>query len=138
MHMLLAEALVVYLPPLPGYDLSGRVPAQLVIAFLVGPLMPIRILPLQGGSSKDTVTRGILHVDMNIRTSHLDYDIEVDLEVVPNAFFDRKCMLLGAAPPAGKFRKYEKHRDDEHGDGPFPAARGFGHILRFGFSLRGY
>lgn len=70
---------------------------------------------------------------MEVAALHGDYDVQVDLEIVADAFFDGEGMRFMPAPPAREFREGEEEGDGYHRHGPFSAAGGFGYILGFCF-----
>lgn len=129
--VLLAKALVVRaVPARARVQLAVLVLAEAVHALCVHPLLPVGGVAGQLVAGEDPVARRVLHVDVQIAAAHLDDDVEVDLHVVADALFDGKRVVLGAAPPAANLRPQEDAGDEEHGDGPFAAARRLCHILR--------
>ncbi len=102
MHMLLPKPLIMLhtLPPLACDNLPIPIPPQPMDPIFSRPAIPIGRLALQQFCCEDSVAGGVLDVDVDVCAGHLDYDIHVYLEVVPNSFLDCEGMLLVAAPPA--------------------------------------
>lgn len=128
--VLLAEALLVLLLLLLGGghvalardDAALLVPVQLVVALLVDPLRPHGGVAVQARGREDAVAGGVLDVDVQVGALHAHDRVEIDLHGVAHALLDREGVLLGAAPPPGQLGPDEHEGDDDHGDGPFPAA----------------
>lgn len=118
-------------PPLVRVDLAILIPPELVDALGVDPATPVGRVAMQALLGHDAVAGGVLDVDVNVVARHLDDDIEVDLELVGDFFFDGELVGLAAAPPAGDFGPDEEDGDDGHGDGPFAAAGRARYILGF-------
>jgi len=102
MHMLLPKSLIMV-------TLSGNQPAlgilpQSMHALGINPLIPVRRIPLQHICRQYPVARRILNIDVEIHALHLDHDVQIDLEVVPDALLNRECVRLVPPPPACEFR----------------------------------
>lgn len=100
---------------------------------IVHPLGPLGRVAVQHGGGEDSVTRGILDVDVEVGAEHVDDDVEVDLHLVGDSLFDGKVVRLFAAPPAAHLGAHEDKGDEYHCDGPFAAAGGASNVFGFGF-----
>lgn len=138
--VLLAEPFVVAVHrhvPLTRDDTALCVPVQPVYALVVDPVLPRGGLALEAVRGKNAIAGSVLDVDVQVGALHLHDNVHVDLEVMADALFDGKGVLLGAAPPPRQLGPDEDEGDEDHGDGPFAAARGARYILgfRFGYSM---
>lgn len=100
----------------------------------VDPLLPVRGVAPQQIAGEDAVARGVLHVEVQVRTAHGDDDVEVDLQVVRDALLDAEVVRLVALPPAVQLREGEEQADGEEEGGDLAAAAGGERVGRFGFS----
>ena len=137
MHMLLPKTFLMIMESLSSDNPPLRIFPQPMHTPSIHPLSPIRWILLQHLTSKNPISSSILHIDVNIGTLHRDHNVQVDLEVMAHALFDREGVGFVAAPPARELGEYEEERYAEHGDGPFPAARCLRYILGFCLSCQG-
>lgn len=126
--VLLAETLLV---ALARDDLAVLVPVEPVGSLYVDPLGPRGGVALELGGGEDAVAGGVLDVDVQVGALHPHDRVQVDLHVVAHTLLDSERVLLGAAPPPRQLGPHEDEGDEDHGDGPFSAARGSGDILGF-------
>jgi len=106
---------------------------QSMHAFGVQPLLPVRRVPPQHIACQDAIARGVLHVDVQVRTAHGDDDIEVDLQLVRNALLDAEMVRLVALEPSVQFGEGEEEADGEEEGGDLAAAPGGEGVGGFGF-----
>lgn len=135
MNVLLSKALVVVgeaRPALARVDAAVGIVAELVDP-IVHPLGPLGRVAVQHGGGEDSVTRGVLDVDVEVGAEHVDDNVEVDLHLVRDSLFDGKVVRLFAAPPAGRLGAHEDKGDEDHCDSPFAAAGGAGYVFGLGF-----
>lgn len=90
----------------------------------VDPLLPVRRIPPQHVARQDAVARGVLYVDVQIRTPHGDDDVEVDLQFVRDALLDAEVVRLVALRPAVQLREGQQQADGEEQAGDLAAAAG--------------
>lgn len=131
MHMLLAKALVIMIA-LARDDATLGILAQTMHALDCHPLTPVRRVQPQLLRREDPVASGILDIDVNVGTAHGNDEIQIDLQIVPNALFNTERVYLGTAPPPRKLREREEYRNDHDGNSPLAATRRPRYILRFG------
>ncbi len=124
----LAEAFIV--PPGARVGAAVAVVAELVDALAVDPVRPQRGVLLEPRGGEDAVAGGVLDVHVQVLAGHAHDHVEVDLHAVAHALLDAEGVVLLALPPPRELGPEEDGGHDEHGDGPFPAARGAGHVLR--------
>jgi hypothetical protein len=103
----------------------------------IHPLSPICWILLQHLASKNPVPSSILNIDVKIGTLHRDHNVQVDLEVMAHALFDREGVGFVATPPACELGEDEEEGYAEHGDSPFPTARCLRYILGLCFGCEG-
>lgn len=94
---------------------------RLVVA-LLHPLHPACILAAEQDVGEDAVARSVLDVHAQRVAGHVDHDVEVQLQVVRDAFFNAEMVVFGAAPPGPEFREAEDCAYGEDEDGPLSAA----------------
>lgn len=123
----LAEALIV--PSDARVDAALAVAPEPVDPLAIDPVGPGGRVLLQARRGEDAVPGGVLHVHVEVLAVHLHDDVEVDLHAVPDALLDAEGVVLLALPPPRQLGPEEEGRDDDHDDGPFPAARRAGHVL---------
>lgn len=102
-------------------------------AFGVHPLLPVRRVPPQHIAGQDAIARGVLHVDVQVRTAHGDDDVEVDLQLVRDALLDAEVVCLMALEPSVQFGEGEEQADGEEEGGDLAAAAGWEGVGGFGF-----
>lgn len=99
----------------------------------IDPMLATRGVTLQEFSGKNTVTRCVLDIDVEILTGHRYYDVEIDLQVMRDTFLYREKVSLLTIVPSAQFCKREKdgHYDEE--DRSISAGRGAASVCRLGF-----
>ncbi|KAL9590027.1 MAG: hypothetical protein Q9203_001185, partial [Teloschistes exilis] len=98
-----------------------------------GPVVPIGRILVQQIAGEDAVAAGILNVDVQIVAEHGDDDVEVDLELVRDAFLDGEEVGFMAPVPAKEFAEGEEKRDEDQDEGGVATGRGTAGVGRFGF-----
>ena len=78
----------------------------------LNPLFPIRSVPGQHLAGEYAIAGGILYIDVQVGTEHRDYDVEVDLQLVGDAFLDAEEMGFVTGIPAAELSEGQ-HRADE-------------------------
>lgn len=99
----------------------------------VDPMAPAGRILAQHVTRQDSIAGGILHVDVEVGAEHGNDYVQVDLQVVRHAFFDREQLRFMATVPSAEFGEGEIGGDDEEeerGVAPGGAPSGIG-----GFSL---
>lgn len=108
------------LPPVPQHMahvrilllLLGQIPAlALQRVHPVDPLLPVRGVLCQHVAREYAIARGVLHVDVQVGTEHGDDDVEVDLQVVGDAFLDAEEVGFVAGIPAAELGEGEDGAD---------------------------
>lgn len=79
----------------------------------IDPMAPIRGILSQQIAGKDAVARGILDIDVQVVAEHGDDDVEIDLQLVGNAFFDGEEVGFMTAVPAEEFADGEEEGDGD-------------------------
>lgn len=77
----------------------------------LNPLSPICSVFCQQIASEYAIARGILDVDVEVRTEHWDYDVEVYLQFVGDAFLDAEEVRFVAGVPAAELGEGENSAD---------------------------
>ena len=99
------------LPPMPQHMPHMRIlllllrqilPLSLQRIHPLRPLFPIRSVLGQHVAGEYAIAGGVLHVDVQVRTEHRDNDVEVDLQLVGDAFLDAEEMRFVAGIPAAE------------------------------------
>lgn len=121
----------------PAAAATAAAAVQPMHALGVDPLLPVRGVAPQQVAGEDAVARGVLHVDVQVRTAHGDDDVEVDLQVVRDALLDAEVVRLVALPPAVQLREGEEQADGEEEGGDLAAAAGGEGVGWFGFGCFG-
>lgn len=105
-------------------------------ALCVLPLAPQGGVFLEGLPGKDAIARCVLDVDVNVLAPHGNDHVDVDLQVMADAFFHAVAMRRCADPPALELGCREKEGDDNDPGCP-DAARGSLCLIRgFCFGCR--
>ena len=68
----------------------------------LNPLFPIRSVPRQHFAGEYAIPGGVLYVDVQVRAEHRDYNVEVDLQLVGDAFLDAEEMGFVTGVPAAE------------------------------------
>lgn len=99
------------------------------------PLPPVRGVLGQHVAGEDAVARGVLHVDVQVGTEHRDYDVEVDLQFVRDAFLDAEEVRFVAGVPAAELGEGEDGADEDEEEGRVAARGGASGVggFRFGW-----
>ena len=77
------------------------------------PLLPIRSVLCQHVPSEYAIARRILDVDMQVRTEHWNYNVEIYLEFMRDAFLDAKEMGFVAGVPTAELGEREDGADKD-------------------------
>ena len=77
----------------------------------LNPLSPIRSVLCQHVASEYAIARGILHVDVQVRTEHRHYDVEINLQFVGDALLDAEEVCFVAGIPAAELGEGEDGAD---------------------------
>ena len=90
-------------------------------------------------AGEDAVERGVLDVDVQRVARHGDGDVEVDLHVVADGFFDDELLRREPFGVDEDFPEKEREGREEDADGYEPAARRRGAVgfARFGEGIEG-
>lgn len=121
------------LPPMPQHMphmrilllLLGQIlPLSLQRIHPLHPLPPVRSVLCQQVASEYAIARGVLHVDVQVGTEHWDYDVEVDLQFVRDAFLDAEEMRFVAGIPAAELGEGEDGADQDQEEGCVAAGGG--------------
>ena len=102
----------------------------------LNPLFPIRSVPRQHFAGEDAIARGILNVDVQVGTEHRDYDVEVDLQLVGDAFLDAEEVGFVTGIPAAELGEGQHRADEDQDEGCVAAGGGAPGICGLGFSCR--
>lgn len=100
---------------------------------LVHPQLPACLLSLQQVAREDVVAGSVLDVDAQRVARHADDDVQVQLQLVRNAFLDAEVVALGAFEPGAELGEGQEGADGEDHDGPLPAAAGRRGVRPLGF-----
>ena len=106
---------VVHLPLLPNALVQL---VNTLLGVLSRPLRPACRILSQQVAGERAITRGILHIDVQVGTAHGDNDIEVDLHFVRNTLFDREGLRRCSGEPARGFGPGEPDACEDERDGP--------------------
>ena len=90
----------------------------------LNPLSPIRGVLCQHVAREYAIARGVLHVDVQVRTEHREHDVEVDLQFVGDAFLDAEEVCLVAGIPAAELGEGEGGADEDEEEGGVAAGGG--------------
>lgn len=95
--------LIVHIPQLlpPGQPIIAH--SERMNSLLFIPLAPTRRVLPEHFTSEGSIAGRVLHVDVEIGAAHGDHDIDIDLHVVRDTFFDGEGLRGGAGEPAGNF-----------------------------------
>lgn len=130
-----AEIVVHILILAPSKGLLGRTAQSLSLLLL--PRAPLRGILLEDLPSEHTVTRGILHVDVQVVAVHLDHDVEVHLQRAADALLDAEAVVRRALEPAACLGDKKRDGGDDEKEHPSAAAAASGQVGGFGFCLEG-
>ena len=103
----------------------------------LNPLSPVRGVLGQHVAREDAVARGVLHVDVQVRTEHRDYDVEVYLQFVGDAFFDAEEVRFVPGVPAPELGEGEDGADYDEEEGCVAAGGGAPGVGGFRFGWKG-
>ena len=121
------------LPPMPQHMPDMRILLLLLGPILtsplqrihpLGPLPPVRGVLGQHVAGEDAVARGVLHVDVQVGAEHRDDDVEVNLQVVGDAFLDAEEVLFVAGVPSAELGEGEEGADADEEEGCVAAGGG--------------
>lgn len=123
---------VVHLPLLANTLLVQLVHALLGV--LARPLRPAGRVLSQQVASEGAITRGILHVHVQVGAAHGDNDIEIDLHFVRDALFDGEGLSRCSGEPARGFSPGQPDACEDERDGPGGGIAALDEVglLRFG------
>ena len=109
--------LIMHIPQLlpPGFSILAD--SQRMHALGALPLLPARWVLAQHLASERPVARRILHIDVQISAAHGDYDVDVDLHVMRDTFFDGEGLRRCAGEPAPDLRPREVDAGQNEEDG---------------------
>lgn len=117
--------------------LSQILPLPLQRVHPLNPLSPIRGVLGQQVAREDAIARGVLDVDVQVRTEHGDDDVEVYLQFVGDAFFDAEEVRFVSGVPAAELGEGEDGADYDEEEGCVAAGGGAPGVGGFRFGWEG-
>jgi hypothetical protein len=107
--------------------------SQLVGALDTVPVRPESRVAREGLTGHDTISRGILNVDVHVVALHGDDDVEVELQVVRDALFHAERVVSLAHVPSAHLGHCQQERGQGEKERPHSSILRLCRVGRFGF-----